>query len=76
MQIGIVGLPYTGKTTVFNALTGLSAPTGQYIDGQGDIHRGVVHVPDERLERLARRSRGPVGLRAELGTPDRGANPG
>lgn len=53
MQIGIVGLPYTGKTTVFNALTGLSAPTGQYIDGQGDIHRGVVHVPDERLERLA-----------------------
>ncbi|HEQ60120.1 MAG TPA: redox-regulated ATPase YchF, partial [Firmicutes bacterium] len=53
MQIGIVGLPYTGKTTVFNALTGLSAPTGQYIEGQGEVHRGVVHVPDERLDRLA-----------------------
>ncbi len=53
MQIGIVGLPYTGKTTVFNALTGLSAPTGKYIEGQGETHRGVVHVPDDRLGPLA-----------------------
>jgi len=53
MLIGIVGLPYTGKTTVFNALTGLSAPTGKYSDAQGEINRGVVSVPDERLDRLA-----------------------
>ncbi len=53
MQIGIVGLPYTGKTTVFNALTGLSAPTGRYVEGQGETNRGVVHVPDERVEQLA-----------------------
>jgi len=53
MQIGIVGLPYTGKTTVFNALSALSAPTGKYVEGHGETNRGVVHVPDERVERLA-----------------------
>lgn len=53
MLIGIVGLPYTGKTTVFNALTGLSAPVGKYVEGHGETNRGVVHVPDERVDRLA-----------------------
>ena len=52
MQIGIVGIPYCGKTTVFNALTGLSAPTGKYADSQGETNRGVVAVPDERVDRL------------------------
>jgi len=52
MQIGIVGLPYTGKTTIFNALTGLSAPTGRYSESQGEFNRGMVAVPDERVDRL------------------------
>jgi hypothetical protein len=53
MQIGILGLPFTGKTTIFNALTGLSAPTGRYSDGPGESNLGMVAVPDERVERLA-----------------------
>ena len=53
MQIGLVGLPYTGKTTLFNALTGLSIPTGTYSEGQGEANRAAVAVPDERVDRLA-----------------------
>jgi GTP-binding protein YchF len=51
MQIGIIGLPQSGKTTVFNALTGSGVKTGA---GQPkDIHRAVVKIPDERLTHLA-----------------------
>jgi len=53
MRIGIVGLPYTGKTTVFNAITGMSAPTGKYSDTQGEMNRAVTQVPDDRLSALA-----------------------
>lgn len=51
MDLGIVGLPLSGKTTVFNALTHGHAETGGY--GGVDTHIGVVKVADERLERLA-----------------------
>ncbi len=49
MQIGIIGLKYTGKTTLFNAITGAGAPVGQ---GGVDPHRAVGKVPDPRLDRL------------------------
>ena len=53
MDIAIIGLPQSGKTTVFNALTrGHSSPTG----GGGpsaEMHVGVVKVPDPRLGVLA-----------------------
>lgn len=51
MQVGIVGLPASGKTTLFSTLTGQSAPaaTGS---GRVQVHRGVVKVPDQRLDRL------------------------
>ena len=53
MDIAIIGLPQSGKTTVFNALTrGHSSPTG----GGGpssEMHVGVVKVPDPRLSILA-----------------------
>jgi hypothetical protein len=52
MQIGIIGMPQSGKTTVFNALTGSSAATG--MGGTKDINQAVVKVPDERLMRLSR----------------------
>ncbi len=53
MQIGIVGLPTSGKTTVFNTLTGSHAETSIAGFGKRDPNRGVVHVPDPRLDRLA-----------------------
>ncbi len=53
MQVSIVGLPGSGKTTVFNALTGGHAETGAYSGGRAAPNVGVVKVPDERLDRLA-----------------------
>jgi GTP-binding protein YchF len=51
MQIAIVGLAGSGKTTVFNTLTRGHAQTGGY--GGMELHVGTVKVPDERLEKLA-----------------------
>ena len=53
MQVTIVGLPGSGKSTVFNALTGAHAETGGYSGGRAAPNVGVVKVPDERLDRLA-----------------------
>ncbi|MDP9468883.1 MAG: YchF family ATPase [Chloroflexota bacterium] len=53
MQVTIVGLPGSGKTTVFNALTGAQADTGGFSGGRAAPNVGVVKVPDERLDRLA-----------------------
>jgi len=52
MQIAIVGLAGSGKTTVFNTLTRGHAETGGF--GGMELHVGVVKVPDERLDRLAK----------------------
>src|SRR5262245_14147784 len=52
MKIGLVGFPGSGKTTVFNALTGLSAETG-YSAARGKTNLGVVKVPDGRVDGLA-----------------------
>ncbi len=53
MQVTIVGLPASGKTTVFNALTGGHAEVGGYSGGRAAPNLGVVKVPDERLDRLS-----------------------
>lgn len=53
MQVTIVGLPGSGKTTVFNALTGGHAATGGFSGGRAAPNIGVVKVPDERLDRLS-----------------------
>ncbi|HEY6609494.1 MAG TPA: DUF933 domain-containing protein [Candidatus Limnocylindria bacterium] len=53
MQVTIVGLPGSGKTTVFNALTGGHAETGAYSGGRAAPNLSVVRVPDQRLDRLA-----------------------
>lgn len=53
MKIGLVGFPGAGKSTVFNALTGLSVETG-YAAAQGRQNIGTVKVPDERVDALAR----------------------
>jgi ribosome-binding ATPase len=49
LDVGLVGLPGSGKTTLFRALTGAPTPTGEY----GKPHVGMASVPDERLGRLA-----------------------
>jgi GTP-binding protein YchF len=50
MQIAIVGLARSGKTTVFNTLTRGTAETGGF--GGLTVNTGVVKVPDERLVKL------------------------
>lgn len=52
MKIGIVGLPFVGKTTIFNALTGAEAETSTYAGGQTS-NISSVQVPDPRLDALA-----------------------
>lgn len=51
MQLGIIGLPQSGKTTIFNALTRSTAKVGEFSSGPA-VHVGVVKVPDPRLEVL------------------------
>lgn len=53
MQLGIIGLPNSGKTTVFNALTGSTYETGAVTSGKQEILTAVVPVPDERVGRLS-----------------------
>ena len=52
MKIGIVGLPLSGKTSLFNALTGSEMDTTSFMGGKKEAHHAVVHVPDERIEKL------------------------
>jgi len=52
MEIGIIGLPRSGKTTVFNALSRGEAQTGAYSSPALTPNIGVVKVPDARLDKL------------------------
>ncbi|MBI9048733.1 MAG: redox-regulated ATPase YchF [Anaerolineaceae bacterium] len=52
MQLGIIGLPQSGKTTIFNTLTCGDQPTGM-ITGKIEVHTAVVDVPDNRVDVLS-----------------------
>jgi len=52
MQIGLVGLPNSGKTTVFNALTRGNIATTAFSSGSLDVHTLVVDIPDARMTQL------------------------
>lgn len=51
MKIGIIGLPASGKTTIFNALTRGKADTGGF-GASRSANVGVAHVPDARVDKL------------------------
>src|SRR5262245_9071280 len=53
MKIGLIGLPKSGKTTLFNLLTGSSVATSRYDAGRAELHTGVARVPDARVDRLS-----------------------
>ncbi len=52
MKLGIIGLPQSGKTTLFNALTRGDTPTTASA-GRIEVHTAVVDVPDERVDKLS-----------------------
>ncbi len=52
MEIGIIGLPNVGKTTLFNVLTGGHAAVGNFPFTTKDKNVGVAVLPDKRLEKL------------------------
>jgi hypothetical protein len=54
MRIGIIGLPNSGKTTIFNVLTGGHAPTAAFSGGAFQVNTAVVAVPDARVNALSR----------------------
>src|SRR5260370_39933110 len=53
LTIGIIGLPQSGKTTLFNALTKAGAPISGYATSTVQANIAVVQVPDSRLQPLA-----------------------
>jgi len=52
MKVGIAGFPRSGKTTIFNALTGQQASVGGFTE-PGSVHLGTIKVPDARIDRLS-----------------------
>ena len=53
LTVGIIGLPQSGKTSLFNALTQAGAQVSGYPTSTVQANVAVVQVPDERLEVLA-----------------------
>lgn len=52
MKIGLIGLPLTGKTTLFNLLTQTKASTGLYA-AKAEANLGTARVPDRRIDFLS-----------------------
>ncbi|MGD8814872.1 MAG: DUF933 domain-containing protein [Anaerolineales bacterium] len=58
MRLGIIGLPSSGKTTLFRALTGATVQPGDWSgSGRFQVQTAVVDVPDPRLDALSEMQR-------------------
>lgn len=53
MEIGLIGLPNSGKTTVFNAITRSDIEVTAYANPKAEPHVAIVEVDDDRVELLA-----------------------
>ena len=47
MKIGLIGLSRSGKTTLFNLLTGANVATSRFETGRVELHTGVARVPEQ-----------------------------
>ncbi len=54
LHCGIIGLPLSGKSTVFNVITRAGAEVKPYAGGKTDPNRAVVPVPDKRFDALVK----------------------
>jgi hypothetical protein len=69
MKIGIIGLPSSGKTTIFNSLTRGKADTGGF-GASRSANVGVAHVPDERVDILTKMFKSKKTIFAEVNYVD------
>ncbi|MBT7468830.1 MAG: redox-regulated ATPase YchF [Candidatus Cloacimonetes bacterium] len=53
MKLGILGLQNSGKTTIFNALTGQDIETASFTSGKIEPNLGLVNVVDARITKLS-----------------------
>ena len=53
MKIGIIGLPQSGKTTVFSALSGRNTKIDDYSVKRKELRFGNIKVPDKRIDKIA-----------------------
>lgn len=53
MKLGIIGLPLTGKTTLFNLLTNSDIEVAEFSQGKIEANQGMAMVPDERIHFLS-----------------------
>jgi ribosome-binding ATPase YchF (GTP1/OBG family) len=70
LQVGIVGLPNAGKTTLFNALTQAGASVTAYASVAEKPNVGVAPIPDERLAEIARVIGSPAATPAAIRVVD------
>ena len=54
LSCGIIGLPLSGKTTLFNLLTGTNAEVSDFFSGKTTTNTAHAHIPDERIDYLSR----------------------
>jgi len=53
VEIGLVGLPMVGKTTIFNLVTNAGVETSNYLTGKTETNVGMAKVPDKRIDYLS-----------------------
>jgi len=71
LNIGIVGLEMSGRTTIFNCLTASGADTGR---SRQEEHIGIARVPDERVDRLKQLFKSRKAVYGEVKYIDLGAS--